>query len=275
MSGALAAQSIGEPVTQMMLGTFHYAGVSSKNVTLGLPRLKKVINVAAHIKAPSLTVYLLPELAANAGKAKAVQTELAYTSLRTVNAAVKIYHDPDPSTTIIEEDSEFVDAFFAIPDGDTEVNLHLQSPWLLRLEVDWTDKNEDGIGTAEDDIFLRRQENTMFNPVVLRSVKGISGIFLMDDDKADINDDGAITKSAKEWVLETDGINLQNVMCIDGVDWRRTYSNSCVEIFNVINMLCRIIQLQFKLLCVVGGLPPCVVAKSIQAGPKHDYVVGG
>lgn len=128
MSGALAVQSIGEPVTQMTLGTFHYAGVSCKNVTLGLPRLKKVINVAAHIKAPSLTVYLLPELAANAGKAKAVQTELAYTSLRTVNAAVKFYHDPDPRTTIIEEDSEFVDAFFAIPDGDTEVNLHLQSP---------------------------------------------------------------------------------------------------------------------------------------------------
>lgn len=81
----------------------------------------------------------------------------------------------------------------------------------------------------------------MFNPVILRSVKGISGIFLMDDDEVDINDDGAITKSAKEWVLETDSINLQNVMCIDGVDWRRTYSNSCVEIFNVINMLCRII----------------------------------
>lgn len=144
---------------------------------------------------------------------------------------MKIYHDPDPSTTIIEEDSEFVDAFFAIPDGDTEVNLHLQSPWLLRLEVDWTDEN--GIGTVEDNIFLRRQENTMFNPVVLRSVKGISGIFLMDDDEVDINDDGAITKSAKEWVLETDGINLQNVMCIDGVDWRRTYSNSYVEIFSI------------------------------------------
>lgn len=98
--------------------------------------------------------------------------------------------------------------FFAIPDGDTGVNLHLQSPWLLCLEVDWTDENEDGIGTVEDDIFLRRQENTMFNPVVLRSVKGVSGIFLMNDDEVDINDDGAITKSAKEWVLETEGINL-------------------------------------------------------------------
>lgn len=33
--GVLAAQSIGEPATQMTLNTFHYAGVSAKNVTLG------------------------------------------------------------------------------------------------------------------------------------------------------------------------------------------------------------------------------------------------
>lgn len=40
MAGVLAAQSIGEPATQMTLNTFHYAGVSAKNVTLGVPRLK-------------------------------------------------------------------------------------------------------------------------------------------------------------------------------------------------------------------------------------------
>ena len=38
--GALAAQSVGEPSTQMTLNTFHFAGVSAKNVTLGVPRLK-------------------------------------------------------------------------------------------------------------------------------------------------------------------------------------------------------------------------------------------
>ena len=38
MVGAMAAQSIGEPATQMTLNTFHFAGVSSKNVTLGVPR---------------------------------------------------------------------------------------------------------------------------------------------------------------------------------------------------------------------------------------------
>ena len=58
MVGSLAAQSIGEPATQMTLNTFHSAGISSKNVTLGVPRLKEVINVAKRIKTPSLVIHL-------------------------------------------------------------------------------------------------------------------------------------------------------------------------------------------------------------------------
>ena len=47
----------------MTLNTFHYAGVSAKNVTLGVPRLRELINVANNIKTPSLRVYLKPEAA--------------------------------------------------------------------------------------------------------------------------------------------------------------------------------------------------------------------
>ena len=136
MCGALAAQSIGEPATQMTLNTFHYAGVSSKNVTLGVPRLKEIINVATNIKTPSLSVYLEPELARDPVLAKNVQQELAYTSLRTVTAAVEIWYDPVPTETIIPEDEVFVESFFAIPDEEIESKLHLQLPWLLCLELD-------------------------------------------------------------------------------------------------------------------------------------------
>ena len=81
-------------------------------------------------------MYLNPEITAVDTKAKSVQMELAYASLHTVIGAVEIYYDPDPSTTTIEEDKEFIDAFFTIPDEEIEQNLHLQSPWLLRLELD-------------------------------------------------------------------------------------------------------------------------------------------
>ena len=52
---------MGEPATQMTLNTFHFAGVSAKNVTLGVPRLKEIINVSKAIKTPSLKIFLQEE----------------------------------------------------------------------------------------------------------------------------------------------------------------------------------------------------------------------
>ena len=54
----------------MTLNTFHYAGVSAKNVTLGVPRLKEIINVSKKPKTPSLTVFLTGKAAKDAEKAK-------------------------------------------------------------------------------------------------------------------------------------------------------------------------------------------------------------
>ena len=58
--GLLAAQSIGEPSTQMTLNTFHFAGFGAKNVTLGIPRLREIIMTASQrIKTPMMSIKLL------------------------------------------------------------------------------------------------------------------------------------------------------------------------------------------------------------------------
>uniref|UniRef100_A0A4W3IZN1 DNA-directed RNA polymerase subunit n=1 Tax=Callorhinchus milii TaxID=7868 RepID=A0A4W3IZN1_CALMI len=58
--GLLAAQSIGEPSTQMTLNTFHFAGRGDMNVTLGIPRLREILMVAsANIKTPMMSVPVL------------------------------------------------------------------------------------------------------------------------------------------------------------------------------------------------------------------------
>ena len=145
--GALAAQSIGEPATQMTLNTFHYAGVSSKNVTLGVPRLKEIINVSKKPKTPSLTVYLKESSRNDSEAAKAVQAVLEHTTLRTVTTMTEIWYDPiqpvdavDPATgepkraTVIDEDEDFVKSYYEMP--DEEIDISRISPWVLRLELD-------------------------------------------------------------------------------------------------------------------------------------------
>ncbi|CAF4361552.1 unnamed protein product [Rotaria sp. Silwood2] len=132
MVGALAAQPIGESTTQMTLNSFYYSGVSAKNVTLGIPRLKEIINVSKEPKTPSLTIYLTGQATNDVEKCKEVLYRLEHCNLRKTTANTAIYYDPDPQETIISEDQEWVNAYYEMPDQDIG-NL---SQWLLRIELD-------------------------------------------------------------------------------------------------------------------------------------------
>ena len=136
MVGTVAAQSIGEPATQMTLNTFHYAGVASIT-TLGVPRLKEIINLARNIKTPSLTVHLKAPFHESAALAKQVQTRVEHTTLQSVCARAEIHYDPDPEHTLIGEDDDFVRAYYELPDDPSMLlKQDVLSPWLLRLELD-------------------------------------------------------------------------------------------------------------------------------------------
>lgn len=132
MVGVLAAQSIGEPATQMTLNTFHFTGVSAKNVTLGVPRLKEILNVSKEIKTPSMTIYQVPENAENQATAKALRSRVTFTALRHVTESWELWYDPDIKSTIIPEDEDFVESYWMLED-DTESVEDAQSKWLLRI----------------------------------------------------------------------------------------------------------------------------------------------
>merc|ERR1719507_2724766 len=87
--GVLAAQSVGEPSTQMTLNTFHFAGRGDMNVTLGIPRLREILMVAsANIKTPSMEVPFLPNVS---DKAKdALRISLNKVTLANVLEAVHV-----------------------------------------------------------------------------------------------------------------------------------------------------------------------------------------
>lgn len=85
--GAVGAQSIGEPGTQMTLKTFHFAGVASMNVTLGVPRIKEIINAAKQISTPIITAKLVApenETAARIVKGRLEKTYLGDVSVGTI-----------------------------------------------------------------------------------------------------------------------------------------------------------------------------------------------
>lgn len=76
--GAIGAQSIGEPGTQMTLKTFHFAGVASMNVTLGVPRIKEIINAAKIINTPIIEAKLVSDKSETAARIVKGRIEKTY-----------------------------------------------------------------------------------------------------------------------------------------------------------------------------------------------------
>ena len=133
MVGALAAQSLGEPTTQMTLNTFHSAGKASKT-TLGVPRLKELINIAKKIRTPSMKIYLEEVYARDNTGAKKIESSIKYTSLADATVKTEIWYDPDPKSTIIEDDTVLVSEHFNAFDED--LSFSNTSPWILRFVLD-------------------------------------------------------------------------------------------------------------------------------------------
>ncbi|EDO39976.1 predicted protein [Nematostella vectensis] len=216
MVGALAAQSLGEPATQMTLNTFHYAGVSAKNVTLGVPRLKEIINVSKKPKTPSLTVFLIGQAARDAEMAKAVLCRLEHTTLRKVTANTAIYYDPDPQNTVIAEDQDFVNVYYEMPDFD----VARISPWLLRIELDrkrMTDKKltmeqiseKINLGFGDDLNCIFNDDNA--EKLVLR-------IRIMNNDDGKMQDDEDVDKMDDDVFLRCIEANMLTDMTLQGIE---------------------------------------------------------
>ena len=152
MVGALAAQSIGEPATQMTLNTFHFAGVSSKsNVTRGIPRLKELIHVSKNIKSPSAIVYLKEEYALDRNKANYVKNNIEFTLMKDIIQNSKIYYEPNNGELIstIDKDNDMLDIykeFSKFQDIDDIL------PWIIRIEFNKSIMMDKGI--VMEDIYF-------------------------------------------------------------------------------------------------------------------------
>jgi DNA-directed RNA polymerase beta' subunit len=144
MVGMIAAQSIGEPTTQLTLNTFHFAGVASKsNVTRGVPRIEEILSLSAELKNPSLTVFLKPEDETDKDKAHSIMYMLEHTKLQEVVKSINICFDPDDLNTLIEEDKDtmaqyrefenLVDKCLESPGMQEDVE---KSKWIIRMEMD-------------------------------------------------------------------------------------------------------------------------------------------
>jgi DNA-directed RNA polymerase beta' subunit len=272
--GVLAAQSVGEPVSQLTLKSFHKAGLG---VNTGAPRMKEVIEYSKKIKNPQLVIYLKDEYARDKDHAKHIMSQIEFTQLQDLVIKTEILYENEEQNMLLEEDQEFIKSYYKFAEliGLEECITDDLSPWVLRIEFDkeallnknilindiqelimnshnlesdvqciFTDDNAKNLvlrirvreESGEGDLiaFLQELEKTLMS-ITVRGIVGIENVNMQSNKKLIYNADGSHLQE-EEWVLYTKGINLVDTLCNEYIDSTRTISSDMTEIYEILGI---------------------------------------
>ncbi|KAJ0539434.1 putative DNA-directed RNA polymerase [Helianthus annuus] len=219
--GAIGAQSIGEPGTQMTLKTFHFAGVASMNVTLGVPRIKEILNAAKKISTPVITAKLRSN--DNVSFAKLVKSQMERTLLGQVAKSIKIILGNRSASIVISLDKSTIQALQLSIDAYTVRESILKTPRIKLKEhhIKVLDARKLEINPPSDRIKLYFDLHSLRNRLATIVVKGIGSI-----ERAVINK----KKEQDKFNLLVEGTGLQAVMGMEGINGHETTSNHIFEV---------------------------------------------
>ncbi|MCJ7613653.1 DNA-directed RNA polymerase subunit A' [Candidatus Bathyarchaeota archaeon] len=205
--GIVAAQSIGEPGTQMTLRTFHYAGVREQNVTLGLPRLIEIVDARRSPSTPVMTIYLDKEHRKSKEKATKIARNIIATSLGDI-AGTEPYVDPELEAVVVKLDSDMM--------NERSVDAE-KLPDLIKIA------NYYELSVEGDQLLIKPKKQVDLKKLLPKlpseHVKGVPDIHRV-----------LVTEETGEWVIRTDGSNLSAVLDVEGIDPTRTTTNNFHEI---------------------------------------------
>jgi len=215
--GLVAAQSISEPTTQLVLRSFHYVGMREFQVVLGLPRLIEIVDARKRMKNRQMKIHLLDEYKDNREVAERVAMKIVET--RVEDVADRIDLDILNNRIIIYLDEEYLNSIEKTVDDIYE----LLKKKLKKYNVEKED-NKIIISFKDSESKPKKlyvlKEN--IKKIQISGIKGITKVF--------------VQKEGEEWVIYTIGSNLKEVMRIPEVDYRRVFTNDIHEIAKVLGI---------------------------------------
>ena len=221
--GVIAAQSIGEPGTQMTMRTFHYAGVAEINVTLGLPRLIEIMDARKEPSTPTMTVYLEPEYCSDRDRAREVSWQIEAAPLHEFG---DITTDMENMHVIVHLNTKVCDKRKISPAEIMET-----APRKMRERRHYRDFEHDINEETATIIFSPKNKESYQNLFQLAEhvrnviVQGIDDILRV-----------VVRKETGEYILYTEGSNIKDVFDVAGVDTTRTRTNNISEIASVLGI---------------------------------------
>lgn len=275
--GAIGAQSIGEPGTQMTLKTFHFAGVASMNVTLGVPRIKEIINASKVISTPIINSVLVnddDEIAA-----RVVKGRIEKTSLKDIAYFIEDVYNNNMAYLSIKIDLSTIEKLQLELTIEGVVHAIVQAPKLKISQADVSITGKDRINVlvtatesksesllrtissdykssdADNSLFFRMQHLKRALPhIVIKGLPSISRAVI------NIKDDGK-----RELLVE--GYGLKEVMCTDGVVGTRTRTNHVLEIYDVLGI-------EAARSSIINEIDHTMGSHGMSVDPRHIQLLG-
>lgn len=270
--GAIGAQSIGEPGTQMTLKTFHFAGVASMNVTLGVPRIKEIINASKVISTPIINAVLVNDDDERA--ARVVKGRIEKTLLSDVAFYIQDVYKDDLSYLQVKIDLRTIEKLQLELTIDEIAQAIVKAPKLKisagDINVVGTNRININVFSAEsrlkshsvsmkeplpNDLFYRMQHLRRVLPSVV--VKG-----LPDISRAVIN-----IRSDNKKELLVEGYGLRAVMCTDGVVGTKTTTNHILEVNAVLGI-------EAARSSIIGEIDYTMSKHGMSVDPRHIQLLG-
>jgi len=211
--GMVAAQSIGEPGTQMTMRTFHYAGVAEIDVTLGLPRLIEIVDARREPSTPMMTIHLAPEISGNREQVRKLAWDLEETTVSDIGA---IATNLNEMTIIIDVNEK---QLLQRSMNMAEVADKISDVTGLKTDVSDNRLTVHPEGPSYRDLL---QMVETIRTILLKGIKGITRV--------------VIRKEENEYVIYTQGSALKKVIHFEGVDASRTKTNNINEIAEVLGI---------------------------------------
>ncbi|KUO88534.1 MAG: DNA-directed RNA polymerase subunit A'' [Thermoproteus sp. JCHS_4] len=236
--GIITAQSIGEPSTQMILRSFHFAGLREFSMARGLPRMIEIVDARRKPSTPLMYVYLKHPH----NKSKESATEVAKKIQLTTIENLAKFVDVDYITygVTIELDPEQM-KYRGINIKDVERILSRMRGKGVSIEIE---RYTITIKLETPDMLKLRKLRDKVLQTRIGGIKGVRKV-LVDQDR-----------NTGEWYIITEGSNLEGVLQLEEVDHTRTYSNDLHEVAEVlgIEVARTLIALEIKRVLAEQGL---------------------
>lgn len=218
--GIIAAQSLGEPGTQLTLRTKHFAGAAEVSVGSGIQRVEEIVDGRSKAKYPAMTIYLRKDLKKSRDKAEDFAKSLIDVRVQDITKLSENFEELKFSIEIEKDKTK--DLGLKVDEIAEVLKKGLKGISARYVE----NTVHFAIEKKSDYLVVRKDLLKLMNEKV-HGIKGIEKTIIVKEKEKD---------GTEEFVIRTTGSNLKYVLKLEEVDHSRVFTNDILETSNILGI---------------------------------------